>query len=67
MLRIDKYYDTRCDKCFMARSVDIDGGLGFWEGSVESFRRKLDHEGWKNIKGKTLCPNCAKAERRDQK
>ncbi len=62
MLKINKYYDIRCDKCLMARSIDIDGGLGMWEGSAESFRHILKREGWKSIKGKTLCPSCTKTE-----
>ena len=59
MLKIDKYYDIRCDKCLMARSSDIDGGLGMWTGTADTFRKQLAREGWKSHNGQTLCPKCS--------
>ncbi len=60
MFKINKYYDIRCDKCLMARSVDINGGLGMWELDAKSFRDKLRREGWKSQQNRNLCPYCAK-------
>ena len=60
MLKIDKYYDVRCDICGMSRSVDLDGGLGWWERDATSFRKKLKSEGWRYHQGKTICPKCTK-------
>ncbi len=57
MLKIDKYYDIRCDRCGLARSTDFDGG--FWDGNAESFRRIIEHEGWKSVDHMNLCPLCS--------
>ena len=59
MLRIDTYYDIRCDVCNKARSIDIDGGFGWWGYDAESFRKLLAEEGWKSVDSKNVCPICA--------
>ena len=58
-MRIDKYYDIRCDMCLKSRSADLHGGLGMWEQDAKSFRKAIKREGWKFVNGMTLCPICA--------
>lgn len=62
-LRIQPWYDLRCDVCCLARSTDY--GLG-----MESSKGVLQHdaymEGWGNREGETLCPKCL-LERRSRK
>ena len=55
-LRIDKYYDIRCEKCGLARSTDFD--LGWWEFNAKSFRKVLQKEGWRQIDGENRCTRC---------
>ena len=62
MLKIDKYYDIRCDRCGLARSTDYDGGLGMWDGNAESFRKIIEREGWNSVDHMNLCPLCSKKE-----
>lgn len=40
MLKIDKYYDIRCDCRCKSRSLDINGGLGMWE-QIETRRMEM--------------------------
>jgi hypothetical protein len=62
MLKINRYYDIRCDICCKSRSVDINGGLGMWTFDAKSFRNQLKREGWKSRQNMNLCPTCAKEE-----
>ena len=62
MLKIDRYYDIRCDRCGKSRSADIDGGLGMWDGNLNWFKNILENEGWKEMDHMNLCPHCSKKE-----
>lgn len=54
-MKIEIYYDIRCDKCGAHFSTDFDHGM-------ETNKRKLKEvaktEGWKYINKQNICPNC---------
>lgn len=58
MIKIDTWYDIRCDECNLYRSNDI-GGYGM-DMDKKALRIYAKHEGWKCRDGKTLCPECSK-------
>ena len=56
-LRIDRYYDLTCDSCGRSRSTDFDMGMSM---NKESCLKCATNEGWREVNGKTVCPECAK-------
>lgn len=56
-LRIDRYYDLTCAACGKSRSTDYDMGMSM---NKELCLKSAIQEGWKEIGGKTVCPECAK-------
>ena len=62
-IKIDTWYDLRCDNCCLARSTDF--GLG-----MERRKGVLQHdaymEGWSCRDGRTLCPKCALTARKSK-
>lgn len=56
-LKIETWYDIRCDKCGLYRSTDFGWGSGT---DKKALRKYAKSEGWRCVSGETLCPNCVK-------
>lgn len=58
-LKADKYYDLRCDFCFLMWSTDFDGGRGMFTNR-EALLRSARKAGWGVKNGKNACPICGR-------
>lgn len=56
-LKADRFYDLRCDHCYMWWSTDFDGGRGMYY-SRESLLGDAKLAGWRRRGYKNLCPEC---------
>ena len=66
MLKIDKYFDLRCDICYCQWSTDFEGGRGmFADAKVLRYCAKM--AGWKYSRDHNvnLCPECAKLTKKE--
>lgn len=76
-IRIDAYYDVTCDECGRSWSTDFDaragrmadrtgdGGMGM-ASSRQLLSRMAYASGWKCVRGRTLCPDCARTTRKER-
>lgn len=73
-IRIDTYYDITCDGCCRSWSTDFDGnkmttyknygGMGM-AANKQWLGKSAYAAGWRNYKGKTLCPECMLLHEKD--
>ena len=56
-IKVDTYYDIRCEECGRHLSTDFHRGLA--ETRLQAVKWALQ-ENFKVIDGKTLCPHCVR-------
>ena len=57
-IQIDTYYDITCQGCSQSWSTDFKDGMGM-DTSKSALSRRAYAHGWRCIKERTLCPDCA--------